>query len=845
MLEVRALHWAQGALALAVVESHECTAQELALQLRVARGQLTHSRGAQCVGHGSHYEMLHDLVCLVSVATKCVVHNGCGPRDFVHGVTSLGYICLRGPDCMSVTLSTVYNMTNEMFFKEYVCEKIMFALTSPWPLDGGLTQNYSQVGERRYKAVLYEEEPSEENDFYSVLVMDITRLWIPKHFEPESADDCKLKFKFKNGSSRPEGMVMLDFIIGGYDFSMCFDFREEKHSKGKYFYAPAYVQASNLAFMIAVVVEVICYAVPDFGRYDASLDFSENMNISIEDAIRTWDHPRPPDKLKLFKDTEELYSICCERTGSGGKTERHEMMSIAESGDPEERNVNIKFKRGGGVDISFTRENRDGVMNAWKLFHVYYAVLEVYHRARGVDTFCVLEKLRNPTSVNCADFVSNAIVTSGFKCFAYVKKPEMAKLESVEEVLPGTPDEETVDRPSMDESMLDYIVEKLAEENLIPENSDDLSLLMGSVGSSTDPFSVGGDLSPGQLNEIEQQEFDAVLVSGDDEDDLVQKMEDMKTGVTEDDRVVGKKNKKHTLFAVYFQPETYNAKIKSTFTPRKPLDNDLYRRLNDYSLAIKGKRSDVRYVDNEVDKLFALAHRMSHVKDDGSEANVQSFKELQGEFDAAEEALKAYIARQNSAYKSAKQPMSTRRSPSHLGAILIGRPIVSVPDEVRTKAGASFTDKEEWQRLYSEVMMFEDYMVLKMMKLKKEYLVSVLSRRENKRGLPIQMPSTFDWRSAVRIAILDLAECTFACTLIQYTPTFYVKNGSFYFPREELRVFTTMIETWLADNGANAVQRMAESLHGVAPMSQKDREVMLKYGNRLYAFKRTLAGASG
>ena len=793
---------------------------------------------------------------------------------------------------MSVTLSNVYNLTTEMFFREYVCEKILFALTSPWPLDGKLVNNYSNVKERRYEARLYEEEG--DDDTTTVLVIYVKPLWDLKYTESQIAEPCELTFEFKNADSRPEGMVMLRFSILGLFFSMCFDFREEHHSKGKYFYAPAYVQANNLAFMIAVMVETYCYPVRNYGNYNESLGFSANMKSSIEGAINTWNHPRPPDKLvlfedkwnhprppdksALFEDTSKWYNICCEFTDNSKEKRRFEMISITESSDHEYKSFNIKFKRGGGVDISFTNESNDE-RNSWLLLYGYCAVLEVYHRAKGVDTFCVLEKLRNPDSVECADFVSNAVLTSGFKCFSYVKRPEMAKLESVEEVLSVTPEEETVtpeeetvDQPTVDESMLEYVANKLVEENIVPDDidSEDMSLLMGSVGGSADPFSVGGDLPPGHLHEIEQEEFEAVLVRGDDEEDLVNRMEAMKTGVTEDDKVVGRKKKKSSLFAVYFQPLSYNTKIKSTFTPRKPLDNDLYKRLNAYSLAIKGHRSVVLYVDNEVDKLFDLAHAMSSVKDDGSDASIQSFKEAEDKFNAAEEALKTYISRQNSAYdaaekarkesnsrpnsehESAPKPTETR-STSRLKAILTGRPIVFVPDKVKAKAGALFAspgtienpDRAEWQRLYSEVMVFEDYMMLKMMKLKKEYLVGVLSRRENLKGMPKGMPRGFDKTSAVRIEIGDLAEYSFACTLIQYTPTYYIDGGSLYFPREEFRVFMTMMEAWLAENSANAVKRMAESLDKEAPMSEADMETMSNYGLKLHAFNRMLAKASG
>lgn len=738
---------------------------------------------------------------------------------------------------MSLTLSDMYNLTTEAFFREYVCEKLMFALTSPWPLEGGVVGNYSDVKERRYKATLY----SEEVENSCILRMIVQPLWKTAFDDdPEFIESCDLTFEFDNRESVHDGLVTLKFSLENRYFSTCFDFRPKvegrfKH-KRKNVYFPAFVQASNLAFMIAVFVERWCY---DFAsvEHEQQLGFAGNMQSMIQSLITIWDHPRPPDKLVLHNDTVdsfEVHSICSELEFERNKKKQYEMLSISRLNKGKYKKVNILFKRGGGVDISFIYDpndnNEEGII--LNLLSFYYALLEIYHRARGVDTFYVIEKFRKAASVDCAAFVANSNLTSGFKCFAYVKQPKMVKLDALAE--------------ATEESMEDFIEEGLLKEGAILQSSggEDLSLLME---ASSDPFSVGGDLPPGQLHEIETEEFEAVLVRGEDEEDLVRKMEAMKTGEIQVPSTP--KRKRLSMYQLYLQPRPQNAVIrtKSTFTPRKPLDTEVYDRLYAYALAIDGPRSAVTYVDNEVDILFTMAHAISSVKDDGSDASVREITRLQDEFNQAERALQEFISRKKAELAKAPETrvQSTKNS-ALLRGVLAGRPIMPVPEKIKAKAGALFAspgtrgdpDKEEWERSYSETMMFEDYKMLLMMRLKKEYLVRVIDRSNLSFGKPKQKPSVPG--KYVKMHDMDIHECIFACTLLQYTPTYYVYAGTVYFPPQELTVFVEMIDAWVVENGVQTMRRMAEGLEDISPITDADIDQFYTYSRRMIEFKKSL-----
>jgi hypothetical protein len=160
-----------------------------------------------------------------------------------------------------------------------------------------------------------------------------------------------------------------------------------------------------------------------------------------------------------------------------------------------------------------------------------------------------------------------------------------------------------------------------------------------------------------------------------------------------------------------------------------------------------------------------------------------------------------------------------------LRGVLSGKHIV---EKIKKKADPI---EEEWKRSYSETMMFEDYKILLMMKLKKEYLARVIERREFNFGKPqLKLP---DKAKLIRMHGLDILECVIVCNLLQYNPTYYADAGTIYFSPQELATFAEMIDGWILQNSPQSIRRMAEGLGELTPASKADIDVVAGYCSRL------------
>ena len=712
------------------------------------------------------------------------------------------------------------DMTVEDFFRTYVCEKVMFALTCPWPADHG--NNYSQTTERRYEAHMTLEEHDE-----SVFRIDVRPLWTIAYGDVER-EDCTVSIRFSKGNEIPRGVLKLDFSISIFKFFMNFDFRERKGKSHRFIRAPAFAQAHYLAFMIVVLVDRYCYGIDVFEKYDAERGFAENLRAEIESNILTWTYPPPPHRLTLRGDT--IYENVVDKFEAQIE---HRMMTIVRSGTHQ---VTIKYLNNGGITFSYVHMEDDHAYGALLVGAIayYYAVLEVFNRARGVDVFCVLEKFRNESSVDCRSFVSNSKVTSGFRCFSYVKQPKIRFGESIEE--------------ETEEDMVQYIENALRDGGYIEAGATDeeVALLLGSVRASVEAFEVGGDLLPGHLREVEESELQSTLVGGIDMDDLNQKMQEMSTPGESGPVAEAPKRKKLSVFKMFFAhresaPETRSE--TTAFKVREPLPDNVWRTLNGYTRAITWTDGVVmRYVDNEVDKLFGLYHSLQF--SDDREAVQRTIDEKEGE-------LRQYIERSTEQHEASLAPVRQRqpktKTAKTLETVLVGRPIVikplKEPDDI---PGALFgqpgtrpdRDLVEWRTYYSDAMRFEDYKMLVMMKLKSEFLVRVFDRAVTRFGKPLVKPPG-DVRY-IMVEDLDILECVFVCNLIQFTPTYYVRGGLFYFTRDELGVFLSFMECWLIEHDMGQLEDTVRAFGDVSPLEQADLDKIQGYFERLSKFKKGL-----
>jgi hypothetical protein len=773
------------------------------------------------------------------------------------GDVMLVYMVFRAGSGMSL-----WSMSTIDFVKDYVARKVMHALAEKWP---SMEQNYRPGPEWRFEAVLEEVystgeapkkkkgtalEPMSEDEM-------ILEIWVTPKLEPTYGVSSLLgkslllvRMAIPYSETIPDDIITLSLHVRGLvHASVELDFRTQDQG-----HPPAFIQAHNLAFMLVIQADKMAYRILEL-TYNPDSTLVDNITECIWFHCQKWDYPVVPSDI-FYDPYDDFHRIGIIIEDSLGNSIEHGLLDFMETSEM----YTLRSCREGELTLSFLK-SKNTIQNICGVFSSYYAVMEIMSRAKGIDIFYVHEKFRNSSSVDCSSCILNGVDNSGFKVFLYMdvgvsfeeasgdagSKPSEAPVEAGD----GTSEApvEAGDGPSKTP------VEADNEPSEAPASAQRTPRYLGFFDR---PAWVGIDLPPGTMHELQLADYEAKLVDAvrgahlsdvpDSEAEHGSAAEEPTSRPAEPDphrdAVPDRKRRMGTYLQIMAhvarQPEVKIVPA-SSFKPREPLSAEIVQKLKAYTEEIDWDNPlDQKYVDNLVNRLYELYSELQVNADvqatiNGIESELnqtidESRKRRERQLEALtnaevrmrrEEARRKSIAHrkfvQTFLYHDpslfyprtdgAGQPVSTRRSRRNP---LFGTPSAQAAAAVKQVPA-------EWERWYKTHVSEEEHRVLVVMQQSNTYRsVAKLEGGPERRG----NASMFINPEYRFLRANSIEEVVFVCRAIGYFPTYYVYGTTLFFPTDELKKFTVLVNQWCMQMNPEKLRKSAEQ--------SENREVFLK-----------------